>query len=310
MPKESQQFGRLITAMVTPFDDSGEFSAERTRTLARHLVDTGTESIVVAGTTGESPTLTERERMLLVGEVLREVGHECRVIAGTSTYDTAESMELSKLAQTEGAHGLLLVTPYYNKPSQNGLYSHFAAIAESVDLPIILYNVPSRTNVNMRPDTVLRLDVDFRNIVGLKEAVGMGTPEGRTQLETVIDHRETGFQVWSGNDQDTFFIMEKGGYGVVSVASHICGSLIRRMIEHQISGERDEAEELNRRMMRCFEALFPPQSPEPSPSAIKASLNDNGILVGGLRLPVLSVPNGYRSQLQVVMTECGLNPRT
>ena len=156
--KEAQQFGRLVTAMVTPFDENGELSVERTRRLSEHLVNTGTESIVVSGTTGESPTLRERERMLLIDAVLHAVGDRARVIAGTSTYSTAESVHLSRLAQTEGARGLLLVTPYYNKPSQEGLRRHFGTIAEAVNVPCMLYNVPSRTNVNMLPDTVLMLD--------------------------------------------------------------------------------------------------------------------------------------------------------
>lgn len=308
MKEGVQQFGRLLTAMVTPFDESGELSVERTRRLASHLADTGTETIVVSGTTGESPALTEHERMTLLITVLNEVGHRCKVVAGTSTYSTQESIDLSRLASDEGAHGLLLVTPYYNKPSQQGLIAHFSAIAEKVDLPSIIYNVPPRTNVNMLPDTVLKLDREFDHIVGLKEAVGTDTEAGQKQALTVLEGRSPGFAVWSGNDSDTFFFLENGGDGVVSVASHICGSLISEMIEAHAMGDRTRSEELNNRMMPYFKALFPPQPYEPSPSSIKASLNANGIAVGGLRLPLLEQPEEYKNRLQAVLTDCGLTP--
>ena len=309
MPKEGQQlFGRLLTAMVTPYGEDGALSTDRTSRLARHLVDTGTETIVVSGTTGESPTHREREhdRMHLLTTVLREVGHECKVVAGTSTYNTEESVELSKMAQQEGANGLLLVTPYYNNPSQNGMYRHFARIAKAVDIPCILYNVTSRTTRNLLPETVLRLDRDFENIVGLKEAIGTEDEKDQKQVLEVLANRSPGFGDWSGNDADTAFFMLHGGDGVVSVASHICGREIKRMFDHYAHGELDEAEQINRRLMPYFKALFPPEAPEPSPSAIKASLNDNGIPVGGLRDPVLETPEDYREYLQVVLTNCGL----
>lgn len=306
--KESQQFGRLITAMVTPFDEHGEFSADRTRRLANHLVDTGTESIVVSGTTGESPTLTERDRMQLLEAVLQEVGDRARVIAGTSTYSTAESVHLSRLAHTEGAHGLLLVTPYYNKPSQEGLRRHFGTIADSVDVPLMLYNVPSRTNVNMLPETVLRLDQDHPNIIGLKEAVGTTNEQGRAQVALVLEGRSEGFEVWSGNDQDTLPMMRQGAHGVVSVASHLTGDLIRRMIDHHVVGEEEQAQQLHDRLMPLFEALFPPTAPEPSPASVKAMLNITGMEVGDLRLPLVNVPETYRNQLQVLLADYNLVP--
>lgn len=304
--KESQQFGRLVTAMVTPFDDHGEFSADRTKRLANHLVNTGTESIVVSGTTGESPTLTERERMMLIDTVLQAVGDRARVIAGTSTYSTAESVHLSKLAQTEGAHGLLLVTPYYNKPSQNGLKKHFGTIAESVDLPTMLYNVPSRTNVNMLPETVLWLDQNCPNIIGLKEAVGTSDEKGKAQVALVLEGKSEGFEVWSGNDQDTLPMMRQGAYGVVSVASHLTGDLIRRMMNHQIVGEEAQAQDLHDHLMPLFEALFPPTSPEPSPASVKAMLNLTGMEVGDLRLPLVSVHDSYKDKIQVLLAEYDL----
>lgn len=309
MSKEGAQFGRLITAMVTPFDAQGELSIDRTRRLATHLVDTGSEAIVVSGTTGESPTLTERERMLLIDGVLHAVGDRARVIAGTSTYSTAESVHLSRLAQNEGAHGLLLVTPYYNKPSQEGLRRHFGTIAEAVDVPCVLYNVPSRTNVNLLPETVLRLDQEHPNIVGLKEAIGASDEKGQRQVALILEGKSEGFEVWSGNDQDTLPIMRQGGHGVVSVASHLTGDLISRMIQHHIVGENEQAQQLHDHLMPLFDALFPPTSPEPSPASIKTMLNITGMEVGDLRLPLVNVPDTYRNTLQILLAQYDLVPR-
>lgn len=309
MSKEGAQFGRLITAMVTPFDAQGELSIDRTRRLAAHLADTGSEAIIVSGTTGESPTLTERERMMLLDGVLHAVGDRARVIAGTSTYSTTESVHLSRLAQKEGAHGLLLVTPYYNKPSQEGLRRHFGMIAEAVDVPCVLYNVPSRTNVNMLPETVLRLDQEHPNIVGLKEAIGTSDEKGKRQVALILEGKSEGFEVWSGNDQDTLPIMRQGGYGVVSVASHLTGDLINRMMQHHIVGENEQAQQLHDHLMPLFEALFPPTSPEPSPASIKTMLNITGMEVGGLRLPLVDVPESYRNKLQILLAQYDLLPR-
>lgn len=303
---EAQEFGRLITAMVTPFDRDENLDTRRVRALARHLVDTGTQSIVVAGTTGESPTLTEQERAALLDNVLEEVGDRARVIAGTSTYSTRESTHLSRMAERQGAHGLLLVTPYYNKPSQEGLFRHFGTIADSVNLPVILYNVPSRTNVNMTPETVLRLDGAYQNIVGLKEAIGTSDERGQRQVNAITQNRTPRFEVWSGNDQDTLYFLRNGGYGVVSVASHLVGRPIRTMMDHQIAGREEEAQRAHEHLMPLFEALFPPTSPEPSPSSIKAMIDIVGMGEDILRLPLVRVPESYRNSLQELLTGYGL----
>ncbi len=318
--KEAQQFGRLLTAMVTPFDRKGDVSVEGIRRVAEHLANTGTGTIVVAGTTGESPTLrrdeqgTEVDRMLLTETVLHTVGDRVKVIAGTGTYSTEESVRLSKLAKTEGVHGLLLVTPYYNRPPQEGLRQHFATIAEAVDIPCMLYNVPSRTNINMSPDTVLWLDHNYPNIIGLKEAIGITDTEGRLKEEAVkhvaliIEGKSEGFEVWSGNDSDTLPMMRMGAYGVVSVASHLVGDLIRRMINHQIIGEEEHAQELHDHLMPLFDHLFPPTAPVSSPASVKAMLNLTGIEVGDLRLPLVNVPESYRDRLQVLLADYNLVP--
>ncbi len=306
--KEAGQFGRLITAMVTPFDAQGEFSPERTRRLANHLVETGTDSIVVSGTTGESPTI-HRDRMSLLNETLKAVADRGMVIMGTSTNDTAESVELSRQAQEEGAQGLLLVTPYYNNPDQEGMFYHFAKIAEAVDIPCILYNVPSRTTRNLLPETVLRLDQEFNNIVGLKEAVGTSTETGRQQVPEVIAGKSEGFEVWSGNDQDTLTILRMGGYGVVSVGSHVIGNMISEMISYYVSGESERAQAINDYMMPLFESLFPSKSPKPSPSAIKTMLNIVGMPVGSLRLPVMEEPESYQIYLRTLLIQYKLIER-
>ena len=306
MSERGEQFGRLITAMVTPFDRDEDLDTQRIRTLARYLVNTGTQSIVVAGTTGESPTLTEDERGVLLDNVLEEVGDRVRVIAGTSTYSTRESIHLSRMAQRQGAHGLLLVTPYYNKPSQEGLFRHFATIADAVDIPAVLYNVTSRTNVNMLPETVRRLDEGFDNIVGLKEAIGTSDEKGQRQVNLLIEGRSPGFEIWSGNDQDTLYFLRNGGYGVVSVASHLVGTPIRTMMEHQIAGREEEAQRTHDYLMPLFDALFPPTSPEPSPSSIKAMINLVGMGEDVLRLPLVSVPESYRNNLRELLSGYGL----
>lgn len=303
---EAQEFGRLLTAMITPFDRDENLDTRRVRAMARHLVDTGTQSIVVAGTTGESPTLTEQERADLLDNVLEEVGDRARVIAGTSTYSTRESTHLSRMAERQGAHGLLLVTPYYNKPSQEGLFRHFGTIADSVNLPVILYNVPSRTNVNMTPETVLRLDGAYQNIVGLKEAIGTSDERGQRQVNAITQNRTPRFEVWSGNDQDTLYFLRNGGYGVISVASHLVGRSIRTMMDHQIAGREEEAQRAHEHLMPLFEALFPPTSPEPSPSSIKAMIDIVGMGEDILRLPLVRVPESYRNSLQELLTGYGL----
>lgn len=304
--RAGEQFGRLITAMVTPFDDNGEaIDAQRTITLAKYLADNKTTSIAVCGTTGESPTLDESERFILQGIVKESVGSRVKVIAGTSTYSTRESVHLSKRAQEEGADGLLLVTPYYSTKSQEGLKRHFAAIAESTLGKILLipYNVPSRTGVNMEPDTVWWLAEHYPSIVGLKEANA-----DREHVDRILNEKPENFTVWSGNDADTFYFLEHGGYGVVSVASHVVGRKIDRVISTYLKGEMVLAAKQNATLMPLFRALFSPESPEPSPSAIKACLNIVGIPVGSLRLPVLEVPETYKKRLETILPTVEVDP--
>ncbi len=269
--------GRLITAMVTPFDNDGQVDYEQAKRLAKALLDSGSDGVIVSGTTGESPSLSTEEKLRLFAEVKGALGDRGAVIAGTANYNTAESIELSKEAERQGVDGLLLVVPYYNKPPQEGLYQHFKAIASAVHIPCILYNVPSRTSLNMAAETTLRLgQVD--NIVGVKEA-----GSDMDQIACIIHGAPDGFKVWSGNDNETFYIMAMGGYGVVSVASHVVGSQIKQMMGLLLEGDIERAASEHRRLHALFKVLFIVSNPIP----VKHSLNRVGFNVGSPRLPLV-----------------------
>jgi len=222
--KKMKELGRLITAMVTPFNENGEVDYEQAKKLALALLNSGSEGLVVVGTTGESPTLIQEEEYRLFREVKSTVGGRGAVIAGTGSNSTAEALEVTKEAERIGVDACLLVVPYYNKPTQEGLYQHFKTVAESTSLPCILYNVPSRTVVNLSADTVIRLS-RIDNIIGVKEASG-----NLEQIARIISDTGEDFIVWSGNDSDTFPIMALGGYGIISVISHLVGKQIKQMI--------------------------------------------------------------------------------
>src|SRR6266516_4346313 len=229
----TQQFGRLLTAMVTPFDDvSGALDLDQARRLATGLLDSGTQGLVVCGTTGEAPTLSNHEKLALL-EATAEVAHArgAPVIAGTTTYNTAESVDLSREAARLGVDGILGTVPYYNNPPQEGLFQHFRAIARAVDLPMILYNIPARSPRNMEASTTLRLAREVPNINGIKEASA-----NLKQIGEIIRDAPTGFRVWSGNDADILTIMALGGYGVVSVAAHLVGPQIAELMSAFVAG--------------------------------------------------------------------------
>lgn len=272
-------FGRVLTAMVTPFDEAGRVDYQRARELAVALLESGTDGLVVTGTTGESPTLTSEEKLRLYAEVRSAVGGRAPIIAGTCNYNTAESIELSLEAQKAGVEGILGTVPYYNKPPQEGLYQHFKAIAEAVPLPMILYNVPTRTVTNMLPETTLRLS-EIDNIVGVKEA--SGNFEG---IAKIIQKSRPGFLVWSGDDSSTLPILSLGGYGIVSVAAHLIGKQIQRMIGHFQAGEVAAAAALHREMLPLVNSLFVVTNPIP----LKYALNKIGFPVGRPRLPLVEI---------------------
>ena len=286
------EIGRLITAMITPFDDQGNVDYAQARRLANALLDSGSDGLVVSGTTGESPSLTFEEKIRLFAEVKEAIGDRGAVVAGTGNYNTAESIEQSQEAEKVGADALLLTVPYYNKPPQEGMYQHFKKIAESVSLPCMLYNVPSRTSINMTSDTTLRLS-QVDNIVGVKEA-----SSDLDQIARIIGGAPDGFRVWSGNDNETFYIMAMGGYGVVSVASHLVGSQIKQMMGLLLEGDIEKAAAEHHRLMPMFKVLFVVSNPIP----VKYSVNRAGLNAGSPRLPLVPPDDATADQINEVVS--------
>ena len=270
--------GRLLTAMVTPFDGEGRVNHEQARSLARALLDSGSDGLVVAGTTGEAPTLSHDEKLKLFAVVREAVGDRGAVLAGTSTNNTAASVELSREAEGTGVDGLLLTAPYYNKPTQEGLYRHFEAIAGATRLPCVLYNIPSRTGVNMTAETTVRLS-RVPNIAGVKEASG-----DLVQIARIVEDAGEGFRVWSGDDAMTLPILAVGGYGVIAVVAHLVGGQMRRMIDDYLAGRTAEAAAVHRRLLPLMQILMTAAS---NPAPVKYALNQIGFRVGATRLPLV-----------------------
>jgi 4-hydroxy-tetrahydrodipicolinate synthase len=262
--------------MVTPFNNRGEVDYEQAKRLAQALIESGSDGVIVAGTTGESPTLSKDEQKRLFSEIKDALKGKGSVIAGTGSNNTAEAVEYTEDAQEAGADGCLLVVPYYNKPTQEGLYQHFKSIADSTDLPCILYNVPSRTITNLSADTAVRLSTT-KNVVGVKEASA-----DFDQIAKIIEETDGEFHVWSGNDADTFLLMCLGGYGVISVASHIVGKQIKGMMQMFLDGSIEGAAAEHRRMLPIFKGLFVVANPIP----VKYAVNQAGFNVGKPRLPL------------------------
>jgi len=271
-----KKIGRLITAMVTPFDEKGEVDYEQAKKLALGCLDSGSDGILVVGTTGESPTLVREEEYRLFREVKAAVGERGSVIAGTGSNSTAEAVEATKEAEKIGVDACLLVVPYYNKPTQEGLHQHFKTIADSTSLPCIPYNVPSRHVINMTAETTIRLS-RIDNIIGVKEASG-----NLEQIARIINGAGKDFLVWSGNDSDTFHLMALGGYGIISVASQLVGNQIKQMIDSLVDGRTGEAARIHQHLLPLINALFIISNPIP----VKYALNQVGFRAGKTRLPL------------------------
>ena len=271
------ELGRVLTAMVTPFDGEGAVDYGQAKRLALSLLDAGSDGLVVAGTTGEAPTLSRDEKLALFREVKAAVGDRGAVIAGTGTNNTAASIALSQEAESIGVDGLLLTTPYYSRPPQEGLYRHFQAIAAETSLPCILYNIPGRTAVNVTAETQLRL-AEIPNIAGVKEASG-----DLDQIATIIEGAHD-YRVWSGDDQLTLPIVAIGGYGVIGVSTHLVGLQMRAMILAHLDGRSAEASAIHRRLLPLMKTLM---TAAPNPIPLKYALNHAGFQVGGLRLPLI-----------------------
>jgi 4-hydroxy-tetrahydrodipicolinate synthase len=292
----SGRFGSLITAMVTPFRDDHAIDIDGAERLAAHLLDTGSDAIVVAGSTGESPTLTHKEKAELfraVGGVVRGRG---QLICGTGTYSTAETLELTQAAEDAGADGLLVVTPYYNKPPQRGLIAHFERVAEATDLPIIAYNIPGRTATRIEHDTLMRL-AEQPNIVAVKDSTGDFQGVSRLMAEAPPD-----FEVYSGDDWATFGYVCLGAVGVVSVASHLVGPQIRQMIELIQTGDVPAARKIHEALSPLFNALFITSNPIP----VKAALEMLGLPAGVPRLPLVPATPEERDRVRRALEDAGL----
>jgi len=288
------QFGQVITAMVTPFDPQGEVNYEVVESLADYLVSHGSESIVVCGTTGESPTLTWEEEYQLFQVVKKAVATRGKVIAGTGSNSTKEAIYATQKAAALGLDGTLQVVPYYNKPPQEGIYQHFQAIAQAVpDLPIMLYNIPSRTGQNILPETVARL-AEIENIVAIKEASG-----NLEQASQIYRLTSGSLAIYAGDDALTLPMLAVGGVGVVSVASHLIGIEIQQMIKSFQENKITEAIAINTKLLPLFKALFCTTNPIP----IKAALNLKGWDVGGVRLPLCNLPEELQASLEQVLQE-------
>ena len=272
------ELGRLLTAMVTPFDDKGRVDYAQAKRLAGALLDSGSDGLVIGGTTGETPTLSHEEKLKLFAEVKTAVGDRGAVVAGTGNYNTAESIELSREAEKVGVDALLLTVPYYNRPTQEGLVRHFEAIAKSTSLPCIMYNIPGRMWTNMTAETTIRLS-RVPNIVGVKEA-----SSNFGQIAAIIEGAGDGFRVWSGNDGDTLLILALGGYGVICVISHLTGLQMRELIESFLAGRTEEAATIHRRLLPLNNALMTLST---NPIPVKYALNQVGFRVGPPRLPLV-----------------------
>ncbi|PZX07814.1 dihydrodipicolinate synthase [Psychrobacillus insolitus] len=278
--------GNISTAMVTPFQQDGTIDYLATEKLIEHLLSTGTESLVVCGTTGESPTLSTDEKLALIKFVVEKVNKRVPVIAGTGSNNTAASIELSKKAEALRVDAIMIVTPYYNKPNQKGMLAHFEAIAKEIALPVVVYNIPSRSVVNLEPETVIALS-KIPNIQIVKEASG-----SLDQMTKILSETDNDFRVYSGDDSLTLPLLAIGGSGVISVASHIVGSDMKDMVQAFHAGDHAKASKIHQLILPVIKGLFV----HPNPVTVKYALSKIGINVGTLRLPLVEM--GEREKIE------------
>lgn len=290
------RFGTVVTAMVTPFRADHSLDLDAAQALAEHLLGHGSESIAVAGSTGESATLTHREKADLFKAVADVAKGKGKVVCGTGTYSTAETLELTQAAEDAGADGLLVVTPYYNKPPQRGLLEHFTKIASSTDLPIVVYNIPGRTGTRIEHDTLLKM-AEVPNIVAVKDSTG--DFQGVSRL---ISEAPTDFEVYSGDDWAAFGFMCLGAVGVVSVASHLVGDRIRQMMDLVTTGDIPAARKIHEELTPLFNALFITSNPIP----VKTALEMLGHAVGPPRLPLVPATIEERTRIEKALRDAGL----
>jgi 4-hydroxy-tetrahydrodipicolinate synthase len=286
-----KKLGRMLTAMVTPFKENMEVDYEQTKRLAKALLNSGNDGLVLAATTGEAPTLSWDEEMRIFTEVKAAVGDGPTLVAYTGSNSTKEAVEATEKAEKIGVDACLSVVPYYNKPNQEGIYQHFKAVSECTSLPIIMYNIPGRVVIEMSWETMARLS-EFKNIIGVKEASGKMDLVAQT-----ISNAKDEFYIWSGNDNDTFGIIALGGYGVIGVTTHIMGKQYKRMVDLILSDKIQEAAVIHRRLVPLVNAMFS----APNPAPIKYALNKLGFNVGRPRLPLVEVNQNEAAKIDAVM---------
>ena len=287
------RFGRISTAMVTPFDAKGNIDFAKTTKLVNYLINNGSDSLVVCGTTGESPTLTTEEKLALLQHVVTVADNRVPVIAGTGSNNTYATIELTKKAVQTGVDAIMVVVPYYNKPNQEGLYQHFKAIAESTDLPVMLYNVPGRTVTNISVDTVVRLS-EIENIVAIKDATGdLGV------MTEIIEKTPEDFELYCGDDGLTLPALSIGAKGTISVASHIVGKEMQSLVEAFFTGELNTAQFYHRKLYPIFTGMFM----APSPNPVKTALQMKGLDVGSVRLPLVPLSEEERSNVKGLLEQ-------
>ncbi len=287
-------FGRLITAMITPFDDQSKLDSKATAKVVEHLISTGTNSLVVAGTTGESPTLEDSERKELLREVIRSANGKAKTIMGVGTNSTAKTVRQAREAEQAGTDALLVVAPYYNKPSQAGIIRHFEEISKAVSIPIIVYNIPSRTGVNITAQTSVEMAQRFPNLHAVKESSG-----DVDQSAEIASRAGEKFLIYSGDDYLTLPMMAVGGCGVVSVASHVAGRQINNMMEQFFAGNLSEARKLHYSLLPLFKGLFA----APNPTCVKYALSKLGLCTENLRLPLVPLDSLQRAALDNILTQ-------
>ncbi|HIT45912.1 MAG TPA: 4-hydroxy-tetrahydrodipicolinate synthase [Candidatus Aphodovivens excrementavium] len=291
------RFGRLIPAMVTPFDDDRKLDLDKAQELAVRLIEGGCDSLIISGTTGESPTVFYPQKMELFRAVVSAVDGKAPVIANVGDNCTEDSIEFALDVQKLGVDGFMTVVPYYNKPPQEGLYQHFKAIAEAVELPIILYNIPGRCVINMTAQTTLRLAHDFDNIVAVKEASG-----DLDQVKEIIEGAPAGFDVYSGDDAATLDIMKLGGVGVISTIANVAPGRMKEIVSLCAEGRWEEAADANERLMPLMKGLFETSNP----ILVKEALKLAGFPVGGVRLPLIDATPEQSQRLAAIMQEVGV----
>lgn len=294
-------FGRVMTAMVTPFDDEMRLDLKAAERLTNHLVSSGTTTLVVAGTTGESPTLDDAEKTELLKLVVERAKGKAKVIMGTGYNDTAKSIKASREAERNGADGLLVVAPYYNKPSQSGILRHYAEIAKSTSLPIVVYNIPARTGVNITPETMLQMVSANSNIHALKDSTG-----SVEQTAEIAGKAPGTFKIYSGDDYLTLPFLSVGACGIVSVASHVVGKQISEIIDDFFAGRLDDARAKHYKYLPVFKGLFA----APNPTCVKYALSLLGICKEHLRLPLVPLDAEQKAAIKQLMKQADLTAQS